>query len=704
MRPHLLTLLALPLLVTAQPAAAPKAAAAPASYKSIKFPPLRDVQPPKVEQFTLSNGMKVFLLEEHELPLISGTALVRTGNLFDPKDKVGLAGITGTTMRSGGTQAKTGEELDRMLESLAASVESGIGETSGSVSFSTLKENLNDVAQVWRDVLIQPGFRQPKIDLAKTQTRSVISRRNDEADGIVDREFSGVVYGKDNPYGWDTEYVHIDNINRADIVAFYERYFFPANVTLSLYGDFNTAEMKAKLEELFGGWKVSKPAVPAFPAVSAKASPGVYLAKKPDVTQSFFAVGHLAGKLNDPDYAALNVMANILGEPGGFSSRLVQKIRVDEGLAYSISSRWGANYNHPGVFQIQGSTKAESTAKTLQLIQEEISKIRGIEVKDEELAHAKNVILNSFVFTVDRPSKTLNRMVNYAYQGYPADFLAQYKKAVEAVTKADIKRVAEKHLRPENFTYVVAGNPDKFDDKTLKSLGLPVKDVDLTIPEPKKDAAAATPETLAKGKALLAKAVGFVGGEAALNAVKDYEMSLTATIGPGMKAEQKNWTILPATFRQESTLPFGKIVAFFDGTTGWLKTPQGEMPIAGPLIGQMRQQSFAEFFSLMMSNQKAGRTVNLVAPGAIEIKDGSLAGKLTIDEATGEPKKLVMSVNGPQGPVEQVFEYGDYKEVGGVKYPHKTVMFQAGARSGESVVSSLKTNAGLKLEDLSKKP
>lgn len=694
---NLISLLAFPLILAAQPAAAP-------SYKTIKFPPLRDVKPPQVEQFTLPNGMKVYLLEEHELPLISGSALVRTGNLFDPKDKVGLAGLTGQTMRSGGTKSKTGEQLDAQLESLAASVESGIGETSGSVSFSTLKENAAEVMAVFKDVLTQPEFRQPKVDLAKTQTRSMISRRNDDADGIVDREFASILYGRDNPYGWDTEYVHIDNIKRDDLVAFYQRYFFPANITLSLYGDFNTAEMKATIEKLFADWTVQRPPVPPFPQVSSNNAPGVYVAKKEDVTQSFFSVGHLGGKLNDPDYAALNVMANILGEPGGFSSRLVQEIRVKQGLAYSVSSQWGASFNHPGLFKMEGSTKAGSTAKTLQLLQEEISKIRNVEVTDQEIATAKSVILNSFVFTVDRPSKTLNRMVNYDYQGYPKDFLAQYQKAVAAVTKADIKRVAQKHLQPQNFSYVVVGNPEQFDDKTLKSLGLPVKNIDLTIPEPKKPAAAATPESLAKGKALLARVIAAVGGQEKLDAIKDFEQTANAVVGPGLKVEQKNWFLVPTSFRQENTLPFGKVISFFDGTTGWLKTPQGEMPLAGPAMGQMRMQLFADYFTLLRSNQMAGRTVNYSGSGALEIADGTNTGKLLVDEATGMPQKLVMTVMGPQGPAEVEYQYSDFKEVAGVKYPHKVVIFQGGAKASDSTVTEMKPNVGLKLEDLSKKP
>jgi zinc protease len=129
---------------------------APASYKDLKFPPLRKVEIPGVERYTLPNGMKVYLLEDHELPLVSGFALVRTGNLFDPEDKIGLATMTGMVMRTGGTKKNTGDELDEKLENIAASVESSIGESNGRVSFSALKENTDEVLGVFLDVLTTP--------------------------------------------------------------------------------------------------------------------------------------------------------------------------------------------------------------------------------------------------------------------------------------------------------------------------------------------------------------------------------------------------------------------------------------------------------------------------------------------------------------------------------------------------------------------
>ncbi len=172
------------------------------SYKDLKYPPLGQVKIPEPVQFTLSNGMRVFLLEDHELPLLSGSVMVRTGNLFDPPDKKGLADVTAGVLRSGGTTAKSGDQLDVELENIAASVESSMAETSATVGFSALKETADTALQIFRDVLSDPGFRQDKIDLLLSQARSGIARRNDDADSIPERELSRILYGPATPYGW----------------------------------------------------------------------------------------------------------------------------------------------------------------------------------------------------------------------------------------------------------------------------------------------------------------------------------------------------------------------------------------------------------------------------------------------------------------------------------------------------------------------
>jgi len=450
-------------------------------WEQLKYQPLSPLRLPDVEEFQLSNGMRVLLLENHELPLVRGTALVRTGNLFDPADKVGLASVTGSVLRSGGTKTKTGDQLDEELENIAAVVESGIGETSGSVSFSCLKDNTDEVLGVFRDVVTSPEFRQSKIDLIKGQMASGISRRNDDPGEIAQREFTSILYGRNNSYGWNEEYSTLAHIQRPDVVAFYQRYFFPANIILAVQGDFSTPAMKSKLESLFGSWAVGQPAVPPFPAVHFDSKPGVYLADKDDVTQTTFILGQPGGELRNPDFPALEVMSDILG--GGFNSRLFKRIRTQLGYVYGVNANWGANYDHPGLFSINGSTKSSSTVQAIEACRKEVDRIRTELVTEAELVSARETVLNSFVFFFDTPGKTLNRILTYYYFGYPKDFIFQYQKAVEAVTREDVLRVAKKYLDPSQFVTVTVGNPKDF-GTPLTQLDKKVTTIDLTIPPP----------------------------------------------------------------------------------------------------------------------------------------------------------------------------------------------------------------------------
>jgi zinc protease len=700
-------------LVSAQTKHETKPPAAPAavipSYTELQYPPLRPVKIPNVAIFTLPNGMKLYLLEDHELPLVRGSALIRTGNLFDPPDKVGLASITGMVLRSGGTKGKTGDQLDEELENIAASVESSIDESFGVASFSCLKENTDEVLGVFHDLLTAPGFRQDKIDLAKTELRSNISRRNDDPHGIVEREFNEIVYGRNTPYGWRLEYATVDRIQRDDIVRFHERYFFPANIMLAVIGDFSTADMKAKLERDFDGWTVKQPPVPPFPPVTAKPEPGIFLATKTDVTQTFFALGHLDGELRDPDYPALEVMADILG--GGFHSRLVQRVRTKLGYAYDVSAFWGANYDHPGAFEISGSTKSASTADTIKVIQEEIDKIRTSEVTAEELESAKQTVANSFVFNFDTPAKTLNRMFRYDYYGYPRDFIDRYQRAIQAVTRQDVLRVAREHVKLKELTILAVGNPQEF-GTPLATLGLPVASIDLTIPEPagaKAEETRADAASLARGKELLERVQQAIGGADRLEGVRDVAETVDlnmASMPAAVKIRQTNLWAAPNHFRQESQLPFGKVVVYADGASGWMSTPQGVQPLPEPQLKQVREELFRNYFRLLLSDRMPDRTVNSPEQGVLEISDqaGNRV-KLFVDEKAGLPVKEVYRSEQPMGPpgdLEEIFE--DFVDAGGIKAPKKITVNQGGKKFAELTIVEYKLNSGIKVEDLSKKP
>ncbi len=677
--------------------------AIPPSWKDLKYPPLKEIQIPKVEESTLPNGLKIYLLENHELPLIRGLALVRTGNLFDPADKIGLATITGSLIRSGGTAAKTGDQIDEELENIAASVESQIGESYGSISFSTLRERTDEVLATFHDVLTVPAFREERLDLIKTQLRSGIARRNDDAHGISEREFAAEIYGAKTPYGWEMEYADVDNIKRADVESFYKRYYFPANTILAVQGDFSAPEMKARLEKLFGSWTAQQPAVPKFPPVSNTPKPGIYVATKTDVTQTNLVIGQLGGILSDKDYPALEVMADILG--GGFQSRLFQKVRTQLGYAYEVSSSWAADYDHPGVFQITSSTKSASTAATIKAIDGEVARIREQEVTEAELQSAKDTVLNGFIFNFDTPSKTLNRLLTYRYYGYPDDFIFQYQKAVGQVTRADVLRVAKQYLDPAKFVTVAVGNPKDF-STPLSSLGQPVTDLDITIPAPAKSAAppsAAIGPPQPKGAALLAKMAQAMGGEANLTAIKDMTQKAELALDPaagGLKATQTELWISTGLYREEDVLPIGKMVSYSDGKTGWVASPQGAAAIPEP----ERKQIAFEIFRMWPALLTGSHEIKDEANGTISISDkagNSLL--LSIDPATGLPASESYSEAGTPGP-DVLETYADWQESNGVKLPRKITISQNGKHYADIKVTSVAINQGLTLEQLAKKP
>ena len=678
-----------------------KPAATPADLEA-RYPPLDEIEIPKVESYTLPNGLQLYLLPDDTLPIVTGRALIRTGNLFDPPEKIGLAGITGSVLRIGGTESRTGDEIDQELEAMASSVEAGIGETSGTANFWTLKENLGRVLEIFADVLMQPAFRQDKIDFTTQQIRSSIARRNDDASGIASREFGNLIYGKGTPYGWQIEYEHVDNIDRADLVAFYERYFSPANITLAVYGDFSPEEIKAAMEKAFGGWTAKPPPVPAFPAVQASDEGKVYFVNKTDVNQSNIRMGHLGGVLKDKDYPALEVMNSILG--GGFHSRLFQKVRSDLGLAYHASSSWGARYEQPGVFQIAIGTKSESTVAAIEAALKEVERIRTAPVGADELKTAIDGVLNSFVFNFDTRSKTLRRLVNYRYWNYPEDFILQYRNAIREVTAADVMRVAKEHLHPEQMKLVIVGKVADF-DKPLSALGRPVEEIDITIPQPEAKRAEQDESTLSKGREILAKAQQAAGGADKLAAVKDITKSYSFKSKAGMNAEQTVRVVLPDTMVQESQLPFGKLVAAVGAEGGWIRGPQGMMPMPPPQLAQAQGELFRLRESVLLSDRLAGRTVNFVeraefngsAAAVLEISaENGASVRLWIDEQSGDLLKQSYqssAITGAPSEVEQIFS--DYRDVDGLRAPFKVTVLANGEEFAQVEVGEIHYNTGL---------
>ncbi len=696
-------------------AAKPKPKAQPAAgYKSLKYPPLNKVKVPEPTRFELPNGMVVYLVEDHEVPLISASAIVRVGSRWEPGDKTGLASIAGSVMRTGGTAARPGDRLDEELDRLGAHVETAISQDSGRAAVSVLKEDFDKGLDILADVLQHPAFPQDKIDLAKIAQRDGIARRNDNPNGIVFREFSRALFGKDSPYARITEYETVNAITRDDLVAFHQRYFQPESIILGVWGDFDAGSVRGKIEQAFGSWARGGRPKPEAPAVdpAASARTGIYSINKEDMQQSWVVMGMLGGKRSDPDYAPLEVMNEILG--GGFASRLFSHVRSDQGLAYAVFSNWGASWDRPGTFIAGGSSKPETTVKIYKSIRNEVETIASSGVTNAELQRAKDGLLKSSAFDFDSTGKIVERLMTYEYFGYPKDFLQQYRARVDAVTVPDVARVAKQYLKPERFSVVVLGN-EKAYDAPLSSLGT-VTPIDVSIPQPKqKPLAAVTPEAENKGKALLASAREAMGG-AALLAVKDVsikgDINLDTPQGP-MPMQLESSVNLAGKALNKMQTPMGEIAIGFDGQNGWMRIGQNTRDLGDTQKAEAENGVFRASIGLLQNFDKPGYTVQALGREGLEGKQydtvaiGDPARKLQvkvyIDPETRmiAAKQFVASIMGPPAETEEV--YSDYRDAAGVKVPYKTVMRQGGKTRSELTASEVKINPGVE-DSAYKKP
>ncbi len=426
-------------------------------------------QPPKAEPVVLSNGMVLYLLEDHELPLISLQAMIRTGDIYEPADKIGLAGMTGSVMRSGGTQNRKSDEIDESLDRIAAHLSVGIGTLSGSASLDTLKKDFDFGLELLADILMHPAFEEEKLTIAKNSALEGIRRRNDRASSIATRAFWKQLYGKDNPYGRDASLETINSISRDDLISFHKHYFAPNNMILGVTGDFKKEEMIEKIEKAFAGWPMKD--VLTYPEVApvVERNLGAIYKIIKAIPQTQVRIGHLGIRQKNPDFYALSIMNDILGG-GGLTNRLFQDVRTRQGLAYSVGSVFRPGKLERGFFLAYGATRADATHQAISTMISHISKIREEAVSDLELKRAKDAFLNSFIFSFSSPAQIVDRQMSLAYFDLPPDYLEQYRANVEKVTKADILRVAKKYLHPDRLIIIAVGDEAHF-DKPLSVLG-----------------------------------------------------------------------------------------------------------------------------------------------------------------------------------------------------------------------------------------
>jgi predicted Zn-dependent peptidase len=421
-----------------------------------------DYKPPRPEDYrrTLECGARAYVAENPELPTLELTVLVRTGAVYEPIDKIGLAGMTGYLMRNGGVQGMTARDLDERLAFLAGEISVSIGETQGAATLFCLSKDIAEGLELLKKVLQTPVFDQEALDRYRADVLSTMEQRNASTAEIEKREWKFLLYGEHPstlPYRRTEQ--SVNSITREDLIAFHEKYFFPKNFTFAVSGDFKTDDVLASLNEMLDGWPDHDLSLPEIPDQVPDPRPGVYMIKKEDVNQSRIRVGHIGVKRDIPDQYALLVMNDILGG-GGFTSRIVRRVRSDEGLAYNAGSMFEREVEYPGTFRAWFQTKHATGAFGTGIIVEEINRIRTEKCDTDIIENSKTSFISDVLNPFSSRKSVVNTFADDDYTGRPDDYWQTYAENIRAVTPDDVLAVAQKYLHPDKLVFLVVGDPE----------------------------------------------------------------------------------------------------------------------------------------------------------------------------------------------------------------------------------------------------
>ena len=432
----------------------------PAHPRDLKFPPL-EYTPPKASAYrqVFSNGAVGFFVEDHDLPLVNISVTIRVGPYLDPAGKEGLAAAVASQLRAGGTARYKAEEFDEEADFLAADISSSMGRASGSASVNFMSKDIDKALELFFEMLRNPAFQQDRLDLFKSQQLQGIERRNDRTEEIEGREWNRLIRGEKHFTSVFSTKNSIESITREDLIAFHKNNYQPGRFVFAVSGDFQTAEMKAKLEKAMAGWSDS--GIPAVKVPKPDFTPvaGVYMVHKPDVNQGRVSIGHLGIQRGNPDELALDMMNDILGG-SGFTSRIMSRVRTDEGLAYDAGSSYSPGVYYEGQFRAAFQSKSATAARAAQIVLDEIERMRKEKVSAKELETVKNQAIEVFPRYFATASAVAETFAADEFTGREPGYWDTYREKIKAVTVDDIQRVALKYLHPDKLVILAVGNVD----------------------------------------------------------------------------------------------------------------------------------------------------------------------------------------------------------------------------------------------------
>lgn len=695
-------LIALSLAGVAQTPAAkqkaqPPAAAAPRPYEF-----------PKAASKTLANGLRVFVIEDHRLPLVSASLDVLAGNAYVAPAKSGLATMTATLLREG-TTTRSSQQLAQAIDAAGGSLSTSAGDDTAQVSMTFMKSFAGLGFELMADVALNPAFAQEEIERQMRQAQSGLAVQYADAEYLAPLAGARAMLGM-HPYAFPGSGTPatLNNIKRDDMVEFYKANYAPNRAWMAIAGDVTAEEGFALAEKHFGGWKaVGRPdeKLPAPPAPKAQ----VLILDMPNAVQTQIVVGHLGVPRNHPDYLALQLGNQIFG--GSFNSRLNMKLRANEGLTYGANSSFDPN-RFAGTFQATTFTRTEKTAAAIGMLVELLKEFKQNPATDAEFKEAQAYMSGVFGIQTETAGAVAGRVLSAAIHGLGADYWATYRQRLMKLTRDDAASAIQRFLQPDKLSIVAVGNAKEF-AKELEKFGptrvIKSDDVDFIAPDlvKEKPKVAASPEGGAKAKALVAKAVEAMGGRERLAAVKDMTTAgkLKLTLPQGaMDADTMEEVLYPVHFKTVMKLPVGVITQVYAGGAAWMA--QGTMvrdlpPNLAPELAKSVPAA-AGGLGMLLAAAEGKAEAQLIDDTTVLWKGASFEATLGFDAATGRLVKMTMKTLGMMGPAEVQTTFDDFRTEGGLTLPYKSSIAQGGREVGLHTVAERKMNSGLKAEAFAK--
>ncbi len=418
------------------------------------------VKLPKARETTLKNGLHVVLLESnHKLPIFSMEMVVMSGGLSDPADMRGLSSTTANLLREGTAKHKS-RELAEQLDTIGAllNANSGVSSPTSNISASGLTDNLDQILDLFAEVIRTPTFPAEEVERFKSRTLAQQPLLRSQPGFLAQERLNQAIYGTHPAALIVAPPDSLKKLTSADLAKFHSKNYVPNNATLFIAGDVTLKEMLPKLERVFGDWKPGEVTALTLPPVPAQAETKIHLINRPGSVQTVFQIGSLGIERTDPDYVALNVMNRILGT--GPSSRLFLNIREDKGYTYSVGSFFNTN-KYRGLFTAQSPVRTEVTEGTMREFMNEFKRIRDEKVSAAELENAKHAIVGAFALSLENPNTQINNLITQKLYNLPANYWDTYPQKVEAITVADVQRVAQKYIDLNHLQIVAVGDASK---------------------------------------------------------------------------------------------------------------------------------------------------------------------------------------------------------------------------------------------------